>query len=219
MLKILVVEDEPDVRAVIETYLQAESFESVGVGTIGEMYNALEDQSFEGIILDLMLPDGDAIDEIPALRVRTRKSFLLILTAKRSDREKIYGLEIGADDYLTKPFHPRELIARVKAILRRKGISQNRELSHGSLRLLLDARKGEIDGQKIDLSYKEFALLEMMMEHPGKVFTRAELLDGVWPNGESSDRIVDVYMNLIRKKIGKDMLVTVRGIGYRLSHE
>jgi two-component system OmpR family response regulator len=219
MLKILVVEDEPDVRAVIETYLQAESFESVGVGTIGEMYNALEDQSFEGIILDLMLPDGDAIDEIPALRVRTRKSFLLILTAKRSDREKIYGLEIGADDYLTKPFHPRELIARVKAILRRKGIFQNRELSHGSLRLLLDARKGEIDGQKIDLSYKEFALLEMMMEHPGKVFTRAELLDGVWPNGESSDRIVDVYMNLIRKKIGKDMLVTVRGIGYRLSHE
>ncbi len=219
MLKILVVEDEPDVRTVIETYLQAENFESVGVGTIEGMYEALDDQSFEGIILDLMLPDGDAIDEIPALRVRARKSFLLILTAKRSDREKIYGLEIGADDYLTKPFHPRELIARVKAILRRKGIAPNRELSHGSFRLLLDARKGEMDGQKIDLSYKEFALLEMMMEHPGKVFTRAELLDGVWPNGESSDRIVDVYMNLIRKKIGKDKLITVRGIGYRLSHE
>lgn len=217
MLKILIVEDEPDVRHVITSYLEAENYATKAVGSLEEMYEALDHESYEGIILDLMLPDGDAIDEIPQLRVRARKTFVLILTAKRSDREKIYGLEIGADDYLTKPFHPRELVARVKAILRRKGISQSKELSHGSIRLYIDEKKVEIEGKKIDLSQKEFELLELMMATPSKVFSRNDLLDSIWPDGESSDRIVDVYVNLIRKKIGKERLVTIRGVGYKLS--
>ncbi len=216
MAKILIVEDEPDVAEVIRKYLSLESHEVKVAGSIEEFYGFLEKECSDVIILDLMLPDGDATDEIPNIRVMCPGTFIIVVTALREDKNKILGLEMGADDYVTKPFHPRELVARVRAILRRKDLFYNKELSYKDMKLSVNERLLYIGDEVIELSNKEFEILFLMFSNPKKIFSRAELLESVWKGEERNDRIVDVYISTLRKKLGKERLVTVHGVGYKL---
>lgn len=216
MPSILVVEDEQDVSDVICRYLKMDSHQVRTAFSIEQMYNELEKTCFDLIILDLMLPDGDAMEEIPAIRVSCPKTFIIVLTAIREDKNKILGLEMGADDYVTKPFHPRELVARVRAMFRRKNMFAEREITHKDMRLLVHERVLLINDEEIKLSAKEFEILLLLFENPKKVFTRSEILDAVWQQEDRTERIVDVYMSMLRKKLGKERLVTVHGVGYKL---
>lgn len=217
MASILVVEDEKDVCDVVARYLKLDSHDVKTASSIEQMYDELEKGCFDLIVLDLLLPDGDAMDEIPSIRMMCPKTFIIVLTALREDRNKILGLEMGADDYVTKPFNPRELAARVRAVLRRKNAFMERELVHKDMRLLVNERTLMIKDEVIPLSSKEFEILLLLFENPKKVFTRLEILDAVWRGEERSERIVDVYMSMLRKKLGKERLVTIRGVGYRLA--
>lgn len=217
MASILVVEDEKDVSDVVVRYLKLDSHEVKTASSIEEMYDQLEKSCFDLIILDLLLPDGDAMDEIPSIRMMCPKTFIIVLTALREDRNRILGLEMGADDYVTKPFNPRELSARVRAIMRRKNAFLERELVHKDMRLIVHERILMIGDEVVQLSSKEFEILLLLFENPKKVFTRFEILDAVWQGEERSERIVDVYMSMLRKKLGKERLVTVHGVGYRLA--
>ncbi|WP_041083892.1 response regulator transcription factor [Thermotoga profunda] len=216
MASILVVEDEQDVSDVICRYLKTDSHQVKTASSIEQMYNELEKGCFDLIVLDLMLPDGDAMEEIPTIRVSCPKIFIIVLTALREDRNKILGLEMGADDYVTKPFHPRELVARVRAMLRRKDMFAEREIVHKDMKLLVHERLLLINDEEVKLSAKEFEILLLLFENPKKVFTRNEILDAVWQQEDRTERIVDVYMSMLRKKLGKERLVTVHGVGYRL---
>ncbi len=216
MPSILVVEDEQDVSDVICRYLKMDSHQVRTAFSIEQMYNELEKTCFDLIILDLMLPDGDAMEEIPTIRVSCPKTFIIVLTAIREDKNKILGLEMGADDYVTKPFHPRELVARVRAMFRRKNMFAEREITHKDMKLLVHERVLLINDEEIKLSAKEFEILLLLFENPKKVFTRSEILDAVWQQEDRTERIVDVYMSMLRKKLGKERLVTVHGVGYKL---
>ncbi|MCD6463260.1 MAG: response regulator transcription factor [Thermotogae bacterium] len=216
MAKILVVEDKEDIRYTITSMLSMEGYNVVEAGSIEEMYHRLNFGSFDVIILDLLLPDGDAIDEIPRLRLSARDSYILVLTAKRSDRDRILGLEMGADDYMVKPFNPREVVARVRALLRRKKQYYEEVLKIGKIIINKSRMNVEKDGKTIPLSYKEFSILSLLASAPNKIFSRSEILDAVWGFEDVSDRVVDVYISYLRRKLGSNTIITVRGVGYRL---
>ncbi|KAF2958412.1 two-component system response regulator [Thermotoga sp. Ku-13t] len=215
MARVLVVEDEEDILDVVSRYLMMDSHEVRTAKTLQEMYQEIEKGCFDVIVLDLLLPDGDAMDEIPSIKLICPETFIIVLTALREDRNKILGLELGADDYMTKPFNPRELVARVRAVLRRRG-SYEKVLVHKDMKLILHERTLLVNDEVVELSGKEFDILLLFFENPKKVFTRSEILDRVWRGSERNERIVDVYISTLRKKIGKERLVTVRGVGYRL---
>ncbi|HOJ88227.1 MAG TPA: response regulator transcription factor [Pseudothermotoga sp.] len=216
MASILVVEDEQDVSDVICRYLKMDSHQVKTASCVEQMYDELDKSCFDLMILDLMLPDGDAMEEIPTIRVTCPKTFIIVLTALREDRNKILGLEMGADDYVTKPFHPRELVARVRAMLRRKDMFAEREIVYKDMKLLVHERTLIVKDEEVKLSAKEFEIVLLLFENPKKVFTRSEILDAVWQQEDRTERIVDVYMSMLRKKLGKERLVTVHGVGYRL---
>ncbi|KUK02679.1 MAG: Two component transcriptional regulator, winged helix family [Thermotoga sp. 50_1627] len=211
----LVVEDEEDILEVVSRYLKLDSHEVFTARSLEEMYSVLEKGCVELIVLDLLLPDGDAMDEISSIKVMCPETFIIVLTALREDRNRILGLELGADDYVTKPFNPRELVARVRAVMRRKG-SLEKVLIHKDMKLIVHERVLQIGDELVNLSAKEFDILLLLFQNPRRVFSRSEILEHVWRGSERSDRIVDVYMSTLRKKIGKQRLVTVRGVGYRL---
>lgn len=215
MARVLVVEDEEDILDVVSRYLVMDSHEVRTAKSLQEMYQEIEKGCFDVVVLDLLLPDGDAMDEISSIKLSCPETFIIVLTALREDRNKILGLELGADDYITKPFNPRELVARVRAVLRRRG-SYERVLVHKDMKLILHERTLIVNDEVVELSGKEFDILLLFFENPKKVFTRSEILDRVWRGSERNERIVDVYISTLRKKIGKERLVTVRGVGYRL---
>jgi two-component system OmpR family response regulator len=213
--RVLIVEDEEDILEVVSRYLKLDSHEVLTAKSLEEMYRVLEKGCVDLIVLDLLLPDGDAMDEISSIKVMCPETFIIVLTALREDRNKILGLELGADDYVTKPFNPRELVARVRAVMRRRG-SLEKVLAHKDMKLIVHERILQIGEETISLSGKEFDILLLMFQNPKRVFSRSEILDSVWHGSERSERIVDVYMSALRKKIGKERLVTVRGVGYKL---
>jgi len=213
--RVLVVEDEEDILEVVSRYLKLDSHEVLTAKSLEEMYEVLEKGCVDLIVLDLLLPDGDAMDEIPSIKIMCPETFIIVLTALREDRNRILGLELGADDYVTKPFNPRELVARVRAVMRRKG-SLEKVLTYKDMKLIVHERTLQIGEETISLSGKEFDILLLMFQNPKRVFSRYEILEYVWRGSERSDRIVDVYMSTLRKKIGKERLVTVRGVGYKL---
>jgi len=213
--RVLVVEDEEDILEVVSKYLKLDSHEVLTAKSLEEMYEVLEKGCVDLIVLDLLLPDGDAMDEIPSIKIMCPETFIIVLTALREDRNRILGLELGADDYVTKPFNPRELVARVRAVMRRKG-SLEKVLTYKDMKLIVHERTLQIGEETISLSGKEFDILLLMFQNPKRVFSRYEILEYVWRGSERSDRIVDVYMSTLRKKIGKERLVTVRGVGYKL---
>jgi DNA-binding response OmpR family regulator len=221
---ILVVEDEASIASFVAMYLKRAGF-AVRVASTGE--GALEQAAEEApslIVLDLMLPDLDGIDV--CRRVRQRADVpILMLTARDDDVDKIIGLEVGADDYLTKPFNPGELVARVKSILRRAN-PERRELESACLELgdlTIDAGRREVTvgDEEVQLAPKEFDLLWELLDHRGLVLTRDQLLERVWGYTFAGDtRTVDVHVRQLRRKLGEaSPIVTVWGVGYKVSAE
>jgi DNA-binding response OmpR family regulator len=221
---ILIVEDEPSIASFIAMYLRKAGF-SVETATTGT--NAIEKAASEPpalVVLDLMLPDVDGIDVCRRLRQRSDLP-ILMLTARDDDVDKIIGLEVGADDYLTKPFNPGELVARVKSILRRAN-PERRELESavlesGELRIDSGRREVLVGGEEVQLAPKEFDLLWELLDHRGIVLTRDQLLERVWGYTFAGDtRTVDVHVRQLRRKLGDACpVVTVWGVGYKVGSE
>jgi DNA-binding response OmpR family regulator len=221
---ILVVEDERSIASFIALYLRKAGF---AVRTAGTGAAAIEEVTAEVptlIVLDLMLPDIDGIDVCRRIR-QTSEVPILMLSARDEDVDKIIGLEVGADDYLTKPFNPGELVARVKSILRRTG-PERRELDsavieHGALHVDAGRREVSVNGDEVQLAPKEFDLLWELLDHRGLVLTRDQLLERVWGYTFAGDtRTVDVHVRQLRRKIGEACpIVTVWGVGYKVSTE
>ena len=220
MPKILIVDDEIKIIELAKLYLEREAYRVEGITNGHDALARLRDLKPDLIVLDLMLPDIDGFDICRQIRVRSDVP-ILMLTARKDDVDKIVGLEMGADDYLTKPFNPRELVARVRAILRRHqaSLQPSTILEVGNLRIDLSRHEATIDGEPMKLRTKEFALLAVLAQNVEIVLTREKLLDLVWGfdyYGET--RTVDVHVNHLREKIGGSgaQIETVRGTGYKL---
>jgi len=226
---VLVVEDDRNTAALVATYLEREGFATVLAYDGKQALETAREVKPVFIILDIMLPGVDGWEICRTLR-KTSDVPILMLTAREEETDRVAGLAMGADDYVVKPFSPRELVARVKAILRR---AHNRPagesvsvLSHGGLLLDPEKQKVTLHGQRIELTHHEFKLLHALMAAPGKVFSRDELLERLYPNRESIviDRVVDVHIGKIRQKLEKDpanpsFILTIRGSGYRFAED
>jgi DNA-binding response OmpR family regulator len=226
--RVLVVEDDEDIARLIEMHLTDCGFE-VKVVRDGIHAEALaEDESFSLITLDLTLPGLDGIELCRRIRAKSSYTPILMLSARSSELDRVLGLELGADDYLTKPFSVRELQARVKAICRRtEALAKARDAAGsairlGSLTIDIDRREVTVDGKAVQLRAKEFALLHEFALHPGKVYSRAALLEAVWKYGHEGYRhTVNTHINRLRMKIERDparpvLIRTVHGVGYQL---
>lgn len=226
--KILVVDDEQSILNLVTAYLRQEGYE---VHTAMDGPGGLKAaRAFKPdlIVLDVMLPGMDGIELLTQLR-RESDVYVIMLTAKSEETDKIIGLSVGADDYLTKPFSPRELAARVKAALRRYGqkgeTGKSKVLAFKHLRIDASARQVWKDGQPVDLTAIEFDLLVALAEHRGRVLSREQLLEQVWGHDfYGEERVVDVHLGHVRKKIEADptnpgLIITVRGVGYRFEDE
>jgi DNA-binding response OmpR family regulator len=221
---ILIVEDEASIASFVAMYLKRAGF-AVRVAASGE--GAIEQAAVELpslIVLDLMLPDVDGIDVCRRIRQRSDVP-ILMLTARDDDVDKIIGLEVGADDYLTKPFNPGELVARVKSILRRANPErrelESARLEHGDLHIDAGSREVTVASEEVQLAPKEFDLLWELLDHRGLVLTRDQLLERVWGYTFAGDtRTVDVHVRQLRRKLGEaSPIVTVWGVGYKVSAE
>jgi DNA-binding response OmpR family regulator len=221
---ILVVEDEASIASFVALYLKNAGYTVRAVATGGAALNHVAAEMPSMIILDLNLPDMDGIE----ICRRIRKSSdvpILMLTARDEDVDKIIGLEVGADDYLTKPFNPRELVARVKSVLRRSTPERRRdesqEIRHGDLVINAGRREVTVGEEEIQLAPKEFDLLWELLDHRGLVLTRDQLLERVWGYTFAGDtRTVDVHVRQIRRKLGgASPIVTVWGVGYKVTTE
>lgn len=225
MVKILVIDDEPSIINLVTAYLKPEGYEvyTATDGNIG-LKSALAFKP-DLIILDLMLPGMDGIELLTRLR-RESDVYVIMLTARTEETDKIVGLSVGADDYVTKPFSPRELLARVKAALRRiktgaRGVEERRILSFKHILIDVGAHTVSVDNVPVELTSIEFDLLRALAENRGRVLSREQLLEKIWGAdyfGET--RVVDVHLGHVRQKLGDESLITtVRGVGYRFEDE
>ena len=221
MTTILVVDDEPNIVELAKLYLEQEGYRIERVGNGSDALLKLNSAKPSLIVLDLMLPDIDGFEVCRQIRKKSDVP-ILMLTARKEDVDKIVGLELGADDYLTKPFNPRELVARVKAILRRyqSGLRPGQAIEVGNLRIDPARHETTIDGQPLRLRTKEFDLLATLAQNLGVVLTRDRLLEMVWETdyyGET--RTVDIHINHLRDKLSgaNASIETVRGIGYKMT--
>ncbi len=221
MTKILVVEDEKKVSAFIQQGLHEVGYEVEIVDSPGLARERIKLKKFDLLILDVMLPEMSGMDFAKELRVQGFSGFILMLTALSTTKDKIQGLDSGADDYLTKPFEFEELLARVRALIRRTG-DDKAQLKNGELVMDLISRNVSREGVKIELTTKEFSLLEFLMRHLDKVVDRNAIARQVWGTDFDPDsNVIDVYINHLRKKIDspfpKKLLKTVVGQGYVLN--
>ena len=219
--RILIIDDEPSIHTVVSAYLDAEGFEHLSAMDGPSGLKAARSFKPDVIILDVMLPDMDGIELLANLR-RDSDVYVIMLTARTEEVDKIVGLSVGADDYLTKPFSPRELIARIKAALRRlQGATSSAEgalvLTFAHLRIDLSERRVWLGQQLIELTAIEFDLLVTLAQNQSMVLSREQLLEKVWGYEYFGDtRVVDVHIGHIRQKLGDDRLIqTIRGVGYR----
>jgi two-component system OmpR family response regulator len=223
-VRILVVEDEPKMAGLLHRGLQEEGY-AVDVAPDGrEALWLASENGYDAIVLDVMLPDVDGFEVCRKLREAGRWSPVLMLTAKDAVVDRVAGLDTGADDYLTKPFSFAEALARLRALIRRGTPERPAVLRIGDLTLDPAGRRVARDGTPIDLTAKEFALLEYFMRHPGEVLSRTRLIEHVWDFAfEGDSNVVDVYVRYLRDKVdrpfGRSSIETVRGAGYRLREE
>ena len=225
MAKILVIDDEPAITNLVSAYLRTEGYEVYTAADGNAGLKTARAFKPDLVILDLMLPGIDGIELLSRLR-RESEVYVIMLTARTEETDKIVGLSVGADDYVTKPFSPRELVARVKAALRRLKTGagadvENSVLSFKYIRIDPGARTVSVDDVPIDLTAIEFDLLHALAENRGRVLTREQLLEKVW-GGEyfGEMRVVDVHLGHVRQKLGReDLITTVRGVGYRFEDE
>lgn len=222
--RLLLIDDDHRLAAMVGDYLRGHGFEVDAAGTLADGRARLAGGAYEALILDLMLPDGDGLDLTRELRAdaRTRRLPLLMLTARGEPTDRIVGLEIGADDYLPKPFEPRELLARVKALLRRAAPAPAADevMRFGRLEIDLGARQARVDGRPCDLTGHQFDLLVVLARAAGRVLTRDQIMDALKGHPlEAFDRSIDVHVSRIRAAIEDDprqprRVLTVRGAGY-----
>jgi two-component system phosphate regulon response regulator PhoB len=224
-LNILVVEDEDAIREMLVMVLEQADFQVTAAASAEEALQSLAENRVDLLVLDWMLPGISGVEL--ARRLKREPGFkdlpIILLTARGEEEDKIRGLEIGADDYITKPFSPKELIARIKAVMRRSGkLSESGQLNVGDLTLDAEQHRLTISGKTLDVSPTEFRLMQFFMTHPDKVYSRTHLLDQVW--GRSvyiEERTVDVHIRRLRKLLAEfdreDLIQTVRGFGYRFS--
>ena len=221
--RILVVEDEPDLCEVIRYNLQGEGFELIGTGDGEEGWRLVREQHPQLVLLDLMLPGMDGLEICRRMKEdeATRGIAVIMVTARGEESDIVLGLELGADDYVTKPFSPRELVARVKAVLRRdrrEGEAATGRLVADPIVIDRDRHEVKVDDRRIDLTPTEFRLLEALATSPGRVFTREQLIRQAIGEGVVvTERNVDVHIKSLRKKLGdaRGLIETIRGVGYR----
>ena len=216
-MRALVVEDQPKLASLIQRGLTEEGY-AVDVAPDGpEALVRATATEYDVIVLDVMLPGYDGFEVCRRLREHTVQAPVLMLTARDGVDDRIAGLDLGADDYLTKPFAFDELLARLRALTRRGALERTPVLEVGALRLDPRTRQVWRGEEEVDLSAKEFALLETFMRHPGQVLSRFELLEHAWDFAyDNRSNVVDVYVRYLRQKLGASVIETVRGAGYRL---
>jgi len=221
--RILVVDDEPSIVELIRVNLEDGGYE-VGIAADGdEALERFSQEAWDLVILDLMLPGVDGIEVCRRIRKESQVP-IIMLTAKADEIDRVLGLEMGADDYVTKPFSPRELLARVRAVLRRvpDTVVTGELIQYGRLRLNLEKRTVEIDGERVQLTPREFDLLHLLARYPGRIFQRDYLLEQLWEyEYTGGSRTVDVHIRRLRQKLEHhpqyaEAIETVHGIGYRL---
>lgn len=230
MKKVLVIEDDKSIADLLEIHLKDLNCEVTNLQDGGEGLKTATSETFDLIVLDLMLPKVDGLEICKEVRKKDIYTPILMLTSKSEEMDKVLGLEVGADDYLTKPFSIREFIARAKAILRRvdaiqKEIGNNADISVNDLSIEASKRKVTLKGERIDLTPKEFDLLLLLASHPGKTYTREQLLNILWGyqyNGY--EHTVNSHINRLRSKIEPDIsnpkyILTSWGVGYRFNEE
>ena len=216
---IYIVEDDRNIQEIELFALKNSGYQATGFETAKEFYKALNEKLPELILLDIMLPDEDGLSILKRLRTRadTQKIPVILVTAKTSEIDKVKGLDGGADDYIAKPFGVMEMIARVKALLRRSGGMEENMLTCGNVTLDGEKRMVYVDGKTIELTYKEFELLKLLMKNHGIVISRDVIMERVWDSSfEGESRTIDVYVRTLRQKLGDggSIIKTIRNVGY-----
>jgi len=221
--RIAIVDDEPDILELVDLHLKKAGFRTDGFLNAENFLKFIKIEHPDLIILDLMLPDADGLEICKELKKQAEYSSIpiIMLTAKGDETDKILGLELGADDYVTKPFSPKELVARVKAVLRRQ--QKREELPRieigGLLEILPEKHEVYVEGSKVELTSTEFRILQLLSSKKGWVFTRDQILDYLWGQEKAVvDRTVDVHIKHLREKLGKasPLIKNIRGVGYKL---
>jgi len=223
---IAVVDDEPDIVQLVSVHLEKAGFQTVGFSNGNDILTFLEKKTPDLVVLDLMFPDMDGLEICRYLRSRDESASvpIIMLTARAEESDRILGLELGADDYIVKPFSPRELVARVKAVLRRHGERHEPPRAAIGGILSIDPRRYEVsvNGTRVDLTPTEFRILNILSGKKGWVFTRDQILDLLWGNEKIVlDRTVDVHIKKLREKLGEagQFIKNVRGVGYKLDDQ
>ena len=216
-MRVLIVEDEPNLRQQLQNTLEAAGY---AVDTAGDGEEGLfmgETESYDAIVLDLGLPEIDGLTVLDRWRKQGKTTPVLVLTARDSWSDKVAGLDAGADDYVAKPFQTEELIARLRALIRRASGNASSELTAGEVRL--DTRSGKVTkaGEPVKLTAQEYKLLSYLLHHKGKVVSRTELIEHIYDQDFDRDsNTIEVFVTRIRKKLGQDVITTIRGLGYSL---
>ena len=220
---IAILDDEPDILELVSLHSKNAGFKTREFIDVDNFYKFIEKEVPDLIILDLMLPQADGFEICKYLKQQNRLSTtpIIMLTAKAEETEKVLGLELGADDYITKPFSPREVVARVKTVLRRYATKQETKKIHLNDIIVIDLEKYEVEveGNKIDLTATEFKILQLLSTKKGRIQTRQQILDYLWGNEKTViDRTIDVHIRHLREKLGNaaKMIKNIRGIGYKL---
>jgi DNA-binding response OmpR family regulator len=220
---IAIIDDEPDIVELVSLHLEKAGFNTKGFLNSEEFFGFIDKNVPDLILLDLMLPDADGFEICKYLRRKDEFASvpIIMLTAKGEETDKILGLELGADDYVTKPFSPKELVARVKAVLRRQdGGDSLQKIAIGNLLTLYpEKHEAYVEDQRIDLTSTEFKILKLLSQKKGWVFTRDQILDFLWGQEKAVlDRTVDVHIKHLREKLGKAarLIKNIRGVGYKI---
>jgi len=216
---IYIVEDDRNIQEIELFALKNSGYQAVGFETAKEFYRAVEEKLPELILLDIMLPDEDGLSVLSRLRANpdTRRIPVMLVTAKSTELDKVKGLDAGADDYIAKPFGMMELIARVKALLRRSGVQEENVITCGDVTLDSDKRMVTAMGRVVELTYKEFELLRLLMKNRGIVISRDVIMERVWDSSfEGESRTIDVHVRTLRAKLGESgaLIKTIRNVGY-----
>jgi DNA-binding response OmpR family regulator len=221
-MKILIVEDQPRVGLFVEKALSEQNFSPLLAGTCAAARQAVVRSPYAAIVLDLGLPDGDGLDLLREWRAGGLDCPVLILSARDAIADRIKGLNLGADDYLPKPFSVDELVARVRSLLRRNVGAKTTVLKHGPLHVDLVAHAVTLNGGRVEMTSREFSLLEFFLQNPGRILTRTLIAEKVWEASyDMETNLIDVYVRRLRKKLehlpDRPLIKTVRGTGYELA--
>ena len=221
-MKILVVEDEPALADSIARYLREEGYVCSVSNNYADAHQAIHVYEYDCVLVDIMLPDGSGMDLVDEMKKLEGETGIIIISAKDSLDDKIKGLELGSDDYITKPFHLSELNARIKALLRRKQFKGEKEIQVGEVTVRPDRKEAEVNGQKLNLTAREYELLNYFLVNANRVLTKEAIVEHVW--GDHYDMVdsfdfIYVHINKLRKKMreagGRDPIKTVYGMGYK----